>query len=1414
MKNEVKVSTCPHPFSTERLEYVIQEGLSVAETIKVCKIPEQAVTRVSINQTYLRTCDYDRVVKAGDLVTVNVVPSGGGGDDKNILSTIASIVVIAAAAWVTGGAGGALVAGALSTTIAGAAVMVVGTLLVNAIFPPPDPESGGARTSSTESQLYSISGTRNTISPYGVRPQILGKHRFTPPYGAVPYTELAGDDQYLRLLFDFGYGPLTISDIRIGETAIAEFDVDYEVFEGNPGDGVPTLYTNDIFEEALSINLLNLQEQVRTTQPDADEISVDLTMQGLVQFNDDGSKSARTVEVHVAYAPTGTSNWVSAPTFDITATTTTTVRRSVKWAVATGQYDVRLTRYTPDTDDTKIIDDSYWTNLKTIKNISPINLPTKPALLAMRIKATEQLNGVIDQLNAVCQLRCLDWDTGTSTWIERATSNPASIFRYVLQGAANHRPLPDALIDLTSLQNWHVFCTANGLSFDHNKDYRSSIWETLDIICSAGRGSITRIDGRMGVIYDYLQTIPVQHFTPRNSWDFSASKKFVTPIHGWKVQYISEAEDWREDERIVYDDGYSEVNATKFETLSLVGVTNSDAAWKHGRYHIASVRLRPEMYSFYTDVEYLVCTRGDLIKIAHDVVLVGLGSGRVKSVTENAGYVETVTTDEIFTMEAEKTYCIRARQGDGTSVLLIVNTVAGDMNVLTITTPVLVANSPFPGDLIMFGESGSESIDCIIKSISPSSDLTAKIVCVDQAPALYNSDSGIIPEYTSPLTSTLSLPDPTIYSVVSDRRAVFNNFIDPIAIRILVELTPPSGKIEVIQTIECQYRITNSVGVWQSQTFPSGTTSLYLINIESGISYDIRVRYLSAATTSGWAYQLDHLVTGLTEQAVLLPRISGLELFDAGNGDEFTGNHAKFVWRDASITNSYNIDESEFGIDDGALDIFFKDYEVRIYDGSTLLRTEHTTDNSYTYIYEKNVEDYKANHAGVSGAYRTFTIEVYMRGIQNQLSYLPAKITATNPAPATPTGISTRTSFKTIFLSYVPPTDLDLIGVRIWIDTTSSFTKDETTIIYEGPDTTIAIDQLGNGTQLIPGTIYYVAIEAFDSFGYLGTTSVEFSTTTEQIITRDLVDSAITNVKIADAAVNTDKLSNLSVEAAKLAESSVTATKIANLAVGSAAIANLAVTNAKIGNLAVDNAKIGALAVDNAKIANLAVDDAKISDLTVDKVSSGTITGKDFNVSTDGRIRSGQTDWNTGSGWWLGHTGGYQKMSVGNPTGNGWDWSSQTGVMNFRGVFNIEAGSTGYLSLTDKPGALADINPTEGSKLTGIAPLATVGATWGTDLASIPPTLGSQTSAGLYLSNTYLGFWSTTWKTFIKSDGTFYFSGVDANNYLSYNGTDLIFAGKLNVKSATSGARTEITESAIKVYDSSGTLRVKLGDLA
>ena len=214
----------------------------------------------------------------------------------------------------------------------------------------------------------------------------------------------------------------------------------------------------------------------------------------------------------------------------------------------------------------------------------------------------------------------------------------------------------------------------------------------------------------------------------------------------------------------------------------------------------------------------------------------------------------------------------------------------------------------------------------------------------------------------------------------------------------------------------------------------------------------------------------------------ILPTVSGLELRgNGGNGTEFTGTAAKFVWRAAAVQGSYDLDAEPEGGDDGYIDPYFKDYEVRILktDG-TLLRTEHTTDIFWDYTFEKNAEDY-ARQELTAGAYREFTVEVYQRGNQNQISAIPAKMTVSNPAPAALGGTSLTVKFNEIQLLYTSPADLDWEGVIVWLSESASFTPSDDNKFGEFPKTQNPIF-----IEVDPDTTYYLRAAAFDAFGRTG----------------------------------------------------------------------------------------------------------------------------------------------------------------------------------------------------------------------------------------------------------------------------------------------------------------------------------------
>ncbi|MHB8123946.1 MAG: tail fiber domain-containing protein, partial [Desulfuromonadaceae bacterium] len=102
--------------------------------------------------------------------------------------------------------------------------------------------------------------------------------------------------------------------------------------------------------------------------------------------------------------------------------------------------------------------------------------------------------------------------------------------------------------------------------------------------------------------------------------------------------------------------------------------------------------------------------------------------------------------------------------------------------------------------------------------------------------------------------------------------------------------------------------------------------------------------------------------------------------------------------------------------------------------------------------------------------------------------------------------------------------------------------------------------------------------------------------------------------------------------------------------------------------------------------------------------------------------------------------------------------------------------------------SLANVDSTANTKLAGIAAGATVGATWGTNLYSIPATLGAPSGSGLFLSSTYMGYYTAgVWKTYIASSGNMILGDPAGTAGLSWNqGT-----GVLTVKgaiTATSGS--------------------------
>lgn len=210
------------------------------------------------------------------------------------------------------------------------------------------------------------------------------------------------------MLLDLGYGDLDISDIQIGETAITSYvGVETEISTS------PTLFSQDVYELGVGVELDDAgNNAVRTTQSATTEISLDLIgPQGIFGVDSKGGTVTGSIQFNIVYRATGSSTWLpvggasglalaggisndGSSTITITSGARKTYRGGVRWKVASGQYDVSVTRVTakgigfPGAVDTNsVVSGIQWTVLRSFSPQLPSTTGTLK--LAVRIKATD-----------------------------------------------------------------------------------------------------------------------------------------------------------------------------------------------------------------------------------------------------------------------------------------------------------------------------------------------------------------------------------------------------------------------------------------------------------------------------------------------------------------------------------------------------------------------------------------------------------------------------------------------------------------------------------------------------------------------------------------------------------------------------------------------------------------------------------------------------------------------------------------------------------------------------------------------------------------------------------------------------------------------------------------------------------------
>ena len=402
---------------------------------------------------------------------------------------------------------------------------------------------------------------RNQARRYGPAPLVLGSHRVLPDLASQQWTEFDGDDQYLSATFNFGIGDLSISDVKIGKTAITTYqDVNYwlsdpslpDGWHPDPSTGAAAQVSGnvDVIAGAALLGGTEGSGQATTTAPwttrvaaKARRVACDFVGR-LFQVGADGSYMARNLSITIelsAEIPPATeggestrrtitqmvilSNDSPAPlrhTWTYTLPTTGALPED-------GDWQVRIRRnQNPHSDEQRAraqaaqaavkYDDVTWQTLRVFQaDTGDYRGHTR---LAVRIRASGQLSGALDSVSATAQSKVPVYRDGA--WrAPEATSNPAWLFRAVALGW--HHPdghllagagLPVERIDDASIIRWGDWCDSEGLQCNYVVAQPMSVQALLELVAQCGRASPTWAAGKLGAIYENADAAPTALVSP------------------------------------------------------------------------------------------------------------------------------------------------------------------------------------------------------------------------------------------------------------------------------------------------------------------------------------------------------------------------------------------------------------------------------------------------------------------------------------------------------------------------------------------------------------------------------------------------------------------------------------------------------------------------------------------------------------------------------------------------------------------------------------------------------------------------------------------------------------------------------------------------------------------------------------
>lgn len=726
----IHVINVKNPFDVrEKVDtYVPCTGQSVSSY----HIPAGGVYHYAINGVPVEP---DAIPQDGDEIVI--MPYVG----KKVFGWILTIGLTLALGAITGGVGFAAGWSIGVRLVAGLAVSVIGGLLTNKLTPTPKIDVSNTEQSNT----YGWNGAQTLAGQGYVLPVLYGKMK-TAGIMLQRHVVSDGEKQYLNILYCLAEGPIdTIDNIKLNGNPIGNYgDVVIDKRYGTNNQDVIRNFNDSYAETPLAYELNPGNDYSTVTLQGNTAEGLEITFSfpgGLFYSNDQGGMDGSWVDLVAEYQRVGNSSWTSFNVGRISKKTNEAFYLVYRVDNLTaGQYKVRAKCTGKAGTSIRHSNKVQWISATQII-YDDFKHPGK-ALLGLKALATDQLSGSDPQMT--CNIERENvwvWHPTQEQYVQKPANNPAWAAYDIIHQCRDYdgtKVVYGALaarMDYYAFEAWATMCANANITFNYLFDSAMRTWDAVCYPARVGRGSVFMVGTRVTCVYDYASN-PVQLFTVANVKKGTFKEEFLEMAqraNAIEISFMNKDKDYERDVLTVYNDDYDTAEAVSNPTqIELMGCVDVEQAYRFARWKLKENQYEIRTVTFEAFVDAIACKLGDVILVQSDITMWGEG-GRIEAVTGSVVTLDIPIDDDYTTIMV---------RDQSTDTLYTASITAIDGNEVTVSSTTGMTKDA----VFVVGKTGHQAKKVRVLNIEKShNDETRVITAVEYYDELYATDTSAVP---------------------------------------------------------------------------------------------------------------------------------------------------------------------------------------------------------------------------------------------------------------------------------------------------------------------------------------------------------------------------------------------------------------------------------------------------------------------------------------------------------------------------------------------------------------------------------------------------------------------------------------------------------------------------------------------